>query len=350
MKILLDDIPFNKTMYPFGVVRSMVHCRVGIFTIFEKWNYYFPGKVEVASERAQHYPEENGYIQVAANIIPSGKDLQHICSGNKMIDLEDFRVIKFPWHIFQHNEWALQQDFMMITRGRKSAPIPEGNRFINPKNIFIEEGAKVSFSILNAEMGPVYVGHNAQIMEGSLLRGPISIGDNAIVKMGTKIYGATSIGPHCMAGGEIKNSVLNAYSNKGHDGYLGDSVIGEWCNLGAGTSNSNLKNNASLVKVWTKNENNYTIAGSKCGLMMGDFSRCAINTSFNTGTIVGICCNIFGSYFPEKFLKDFTWGDKQYRFEKAITDIRKWKKLKGKKVSESEIEILKNLYNSKQSL
>ncbi|MEO6819531.1 MAG: glucose-1-phosphate thymidylyltransferase, partial [Ginsengibacter sp.] len=223
------------------------------------------------------------------------------------------------------------------------------NLITGRNTIFIEDGAKVRFSILNAETGPIYIGRNAEIMEGSLLRGPISIGENAVVKMGTKMYGATSIGPHCVAGGEIKNSVLIGYSNKAHDGYLGDSVIGEWCNLGAGTSNSNLKNTASMVKVWVRNNNNYRIVGNKCGLIMGDYSRSAINTSFNTGTIVGICCNIFG-HFPEKFIKDFNWGDQQYKFEKAISDIRNWKKFKNKKVTDREIAILKNLYHSKQSL
>ena len=349
MKILLDDIPFNELMYPFGIVRSMVHCRIGILTIFEKWNYHFPGKVEVASERSQYYENENEYLKVAANVIPSGEDFQNIIRSKKLTKFTNYCVIEYPWHIFQHNDWAIRQDFEMITIDRESLAIPEGNQVVNSQHIFIEEGAKISFSILNAEAGPIYIGRNAEIMEGCLLRGPISIGDNAVVKMGTKIYGATSIGPHCLAGGEIKNSVLIGYSNKAHDGYLGDSVIGEWCNLGAGTSNSNLKNNASAVKVWVRKNNNYKVAGNKCGLIMGDYSRCAINTSFNTGTIVGICCNIFG-HFPEKFIKDFDWGKEQYLFEKAISDIRNWKSFKKKKITDNEIEKLNNLYHSKQSI
>ncbi len=220
----------------------------------------------------------------------------------------------------------------MITSGRKSE-----NPSVLPimrsiaENIFIEAGAKLDFSILNAESGPIYIGKNAEVQEGCLLRGPISIGEGSRVKMGTKIYGATTIGPYCLAGGEIKNSVLMAFSNKGHDGYFGDSVIGEWCNLGAGTSNSNLKNNASPVKIWSKKDNDFVIAGTKCGLLMGDYSRCAINTSFNTGTVVGVCCSIFGNPFPPKFIDNFTWGDKKYIFEKAVTDINNWKKLKDRK-------------------
>ena len=349
MKILLDDIPFNELMYPFGIVRSMVHCRIGILSIYEKWNHCFPGKVEVASERSQYYENEDEYIKVAGNVIPSQKDFEAIIQNKKLIEFKDCRVIVFPWHIFQHNEWALKQDFTMITMGRKSQPIPAGNQVVNPGNIFLEEGVSINFSLLNAEKGPIYIGRDAEIMEGCLLRGAISIGNNSVLKMGAKIYGATSIGPHCVAGGEIKNSVLNGFSNKAHDGYLGDSVIGEWCNLGAGTSNSNLKNNGSPVKVWVKKNNDYTIAGNKCGLIMGDYSRSAINTSFNTGTIVGVCCNIFGQP-PEKFVKDFSWGDERYLFEKAISDIRNWKEFKGKSMTSIEIKALKNLYHSKQSL
>ncbi len=193
--------------------------------------------------------------------------------------------------------------------------------------------------------GPIYIGKNAEIQEGSLLRGPISIGEESRVKMGTKIYGATTIGPYCIAGGEIKNSIMMGFSNKGHDGYLGDSVLGEWCNLGAGTSNSNLKNNASNIKIWSKADNGFINAGTKCGLLMGDYSRSAINTSFNTGTVVGNCCSIFGDGFPPKFVADFTWGHEKYIFEKAIADISNWKKLKDREITEEEILSLKNIYH-----
>jgi N-acetylglucosamine-1-phosphate uridyltransferase (contains nucleotidyltransferase and I-patch acetyltransferase domains) len=165
--------------------------------------------------------------------------------------------------------------------------------------------------------------------------------------MGAKIYGATTIGPYCLAGGEIKNSVLMGYSNKGHDGYLGDSVIGSWCNLGAGTSNSNLKNNAGMVKMWSRQKNDFINAGNKCGLIMGDYSRCAINTSFNTGTVAGISCNIFGNPFPPKYIEDFTWGNEKYIFEKAVSDINNWKKLKGHEINDEEIQSLKIIYQKK---
>src|SRR5204863_3570859 len=163
------------------------------------------------------------------------------------------------------------------------------------------KGAKVEHSMLNASNGPIYVGKNAEVMEGCMIRGPFALGQNAVLKMGSKVYGATSIGPSCAVAGEIKNSVLFGYSNKAHDGYLGDSVIGEWCNLGAGTSNSNLKNTAGIVKVWVDSKDDYLPVGVKCGLLMGDYSRSAINTSFNTGTVVGVCCNVFCERFPSKY-------------------------------------------------
>jgi len=178
-----------------------------------------------------------------------------------------------------------------------------------------------------------------------MIRGPFSLGEGSVLKMGSKVYGATSIGPHCIVGGEVKNSVLFGYSNKAHDGYLGDSVIGEWCNLGAGTSNSNLKNNAGEVKIWTPR--GQVNAGHKCGLLMGDYSRSMINTSFNTGTVVGVCCNVFGSGLTPKYLPSFSWGNDgidRYEFERALNDIESWKKLKGKKISKKERSILKHIF------
>jgi UDP-N-acetylglucosamine diphosphorylase/glucosamine-1-phosphate N-acetyltransferase len=259
------------------------------------------------------------------------------------------KIIQYPWHIFFHNDWALREDFELITKNRKSAPIPATVQAIAPENIFIEEGATVSHCVINASTGPVYIGKGALIMEGSLIRGPFALCENSVVKMGAKIYGATTIGPHCVVGGEIKNSVMFANSNKAHDGYLGDSVIAEWCNLGAGTSNSNLKNSAGEVKVWNNNQARLINAGiTKCGLIMGDYSRAAINTSFNTGTIVGLCANIFGEGLTPKFIPSFTWGSKglsKYEFEKALVDIDNWKKLKGSSLNEEEKRRLKLIFD-----
>lgn len=182
-------------------------------------------------------------------------------------------------------------------------------------------------------------------MEGCLIRGPFALCEGATLKMGAKVYGATTIGPYCIAGGEIKNSIMFSYSNKAHDGYLGDSVIGEWCNFGAGTTNSNIKNTAGEVKMWNQAAKAFTGVGIKAGLIMGDYSRAAINTAFNTGTVVGVCCNIFSEGFPPKLVNNFTWGNEKYEFEKALLVIDNWKKLKGKSITEEEKEILKQLYN-----
>ncbi len=346
MNILLDDIPFNNSLFPFGTVRSIAHIRIGILTIFEKWQFYFPGKVFVASEKLIHKPDKFSSITFPANFIPSLEFLKKVAAQNeKIIFTPDCKILEHPWQIFEYNDWAINQDFKMITAGRNSQKIHDSNQLICPENIFVEPATKINFSILNAGAGPIYIDKNAEIEEGCLLRGPISVGKGSRLKMGTKIYGATTIGPHCLAGGEIKNSILMAFSNKAHDGYLGDSVIGEWCNLGAGTSNSNLKNNASIVKIWSKAKNDFVSAAIKCGLLMGDYSRSAINTSFNTGTIVGICCSIFGNSFPPKFIDNFTWGNEKYIFEKAISDINNWKKLKGLEITEEEVQSLKNIYH-----
>ena len=345
MNILLDDISFQHSMFPLGQVRSVAHLRIGILTIFEKWQFYFPGKVFIASEKLLHDFDEKECISYPANFVPSNEFLQQVSVANEKLDFApDCIILDHPWQLFENNNWAIREDFAMITAGNFSEKIASSNRVVCPENIFIEEGAKVSFSVLNAENGPIYIGKNAEIMEGCMLRGPVSVGENSVLKMGTKVYGATTIGPSCLAGGEIKNSILTAFSNKAHDGYLGDSVIGEWCNLGAGTSNSNLKNNASIVKVWSRELNTFIDAGNKCGLLMGDYSRSAINTSFNTGTVVGTCCSIFGNSFPQKFIDSFTWGNEKYDFEKAIADISNWKKLKLNEITQEEIQALKKIY------
>ncbi|HEY6900145.1 MAG TPA: putative sugar nucleotidyl transferase [Puia sp.] len=253
--------------------------------------------------------------------------------------------VRYPWHIFQYNAEALIADFQLLTGGRLSQPIPATVQAIAPENIFIEEGARLTCCVLNASTGPIYIGRNAEIMEGSLIRGPFAACEGATVKMGTKIYGATTLGPYSTAGGELKNVVIFGYSNKGHDGYLGDSVLGEWCNLGAGTSNSNLKNNACDVRVWHPASRSYLNAGLKCGLLMGDYSRCAINTSFNTGTVTGVSCNIFGPGPLPKYIPDFSWGaDDRYQWERVIRDIDNWKKLKNQSLTDTEIKTLKHIF------
>jgi UDP-N-acetylglucosamine diphosphorylase / glucose-1-phosphate thymidylyltransferase / UDP-N-acetylgalactosamine diphosphorylase / glucosamine-1-phosphate N-acetyltransferase / galactosamine-1-phosphate N-acetyltransferase len=344
MKIVLYDTSVRAGLYPFGIINPVSSIRVGILTIKEKWeritgNIVFDS-VESFLDSLNDKNEKPGLL-IESNIIPTKSWWQQYNGEITQPDSE----IKHACQIFQLNDWAIRQDYDLITKGRISQPISSTNKTIAPENIFIEEGAKVEHSIINASTGPVYIGKNAEVMEGCMIRGSFAMCEGAVLKMGAKVYGATTLGPFCMGGGEIKNSVLFGYSNKAHDGYLGDSVLGEWCNLGAGTSNSNIKNTAGVVKLWDNQSRSYLPIGLKAGLIMGDYSRAAINTSFNTGTVVGICCNVFGEGFPPKFISDFTWGKERYTFAKILEDINNWKQLKNKTITDEEIDILKNLYN-----
>ena len=387
--IFTEEFCQPENLYPFTLTRQIQDIRVGILTIREKWEQL----LKMASfdrweddykdlDKSIHIDknlEDGVFFMIHGNILPTPrliKTLKHLKNGEfisvngnagvifrftkneikepnkikitKAITIrDDVKSIQFPWDIFQLNDYAIRQDFELITRKRKSQKISKTNKVIRPGKIFIEKGAVMEHCILNASEGPIYIGKNALVMEGSCLRGPFSVGEGAIVKMGTKIYGATTIGPYCMVGGEIKNSVFFAFSNKAHDGYVGDSVIGEWCNLGAGTTNSNIKNNASEVKVWTpKGEMN---AGPKCGMFMGDYSKTAVNTSVNTGSVIGVSCNIFGVGLPPKYIPCFSWGSdglQRYELEKALIDIEDWKRLKGRTVSKNEKIILKYIFEN----
>jgi len=232
-------------------------------------------------------------------------------------------TIERPWKIFSLNGEAITADFNLLTKGRKSSTLSSTVNIVGHENIFVEEGFKGEYFTLNASSGPVYLGKDSEIMEGSVIRGPFALCEHSTVKLASKIYGPTTIGPHSKVGGEVNNSVLQAYSNKGHDGFLGNSVIGEWCNLGADTNNSNLKNNYTEVKLWSYSDNRFIKTGLQfCGLIMGDHSKCGINTMFNTGTVVGVSANIFGSGFPRNFIPSFSWGGAQgmsvYKLEKAL--------------------------------
>lgn len=365
------------TLFPFTCTRPVLDIRVGILTLREKWQRLFPaGKpaglpdnivpnATLAERIRREQPIApniaSGLSSVSfessasdtSPVLPA--DSQPASFESSLSPAAIARILPhaqrlvYPWHIFQFNDKALRDDFELLTNGRQSAPIPATVQVTNPDSVFIEEGARISHSILNASTGPIYIARNTEIMEGSLIRGAFALCEGAVVKMGTKIYGATTIGPYSTAGGEIKNSILFGYSNKGHDGYLGDSVIGEWCNLGAGTSNSNLKNNAGEVKVWNAPTAQFIGAGLKCGLLMGDYSRAAINTSFNTGTVVGVCCNVFGEGLTPEYIPHFSWGQQgrtKYIFEKALQDIANWKKLKNQSLTDAEIRTLKHIFES----
>lgn len=347
-QVFLTDKEISDNLFPFTLIRSAADIRVGILTIREKWNYYSGNRISVTDD-PENIPD-NATI-LSANIVPSSAFVHSLFNDGKISDdplWSSVRIIQYPWHIFMWNDWAIREDFLMITKGRQSEPIPDTVQVTNSRDVFIEPGARLAHCLINTTAGPVYIGKNAEIMEGSLLRGPIAVCEGAVVKMGAKIYGATTIGPYSVVGGEIKNAVIFGYSNKSHEGYLGDSVIGEWCNLGAGTSNSNMKNNVSEVRMWNQAGKEVISTGiTKCGLIMGDYSRAAINTSFNTGTMVGVCVNVFGGS-PPKFVPSFTWGvnpNVKYEFNKAISDIEKWKNLKGHTLDEKEKTRLKLIFD-----
>ncbi len=348
MLIISDDPRIKNQLYPFAQIRPVAEIRIGILTIKEKWEKLLGSRVNLQPNMLEEAPLNS----FPCNLIPTrsfaNDYLKGIISPDNYQEHSSFRILEFPWQIAEYNDWALREDFKLITEGRYSQPLPESVQAIKSTQIFVEEGARLEYCILNATTGPIYIGKQAEIMEGAVIRGPFALGEGSVVKMGSKIYGATTVGPHSVVGGEVKNSVIFGYSNKAHDGYLGDSVIGEWCNIGAGTSNSNIKNTASEVKLWHQPAKEFLNAGLKCGVMMGDYSRCAINTSFNTGTVTGIASHVFGEGLTAKYIPDFSWGSEgklRYRFEKALQDIGNWKKLKNKTLTDQDIQILKGIFD-----
>jgi len=342
MNYILFDGDVRNALLPFTYTKPVADIRIGILTIREKWESYLGLTTTTITEEylEEKYPmvemEEN--ILINASFLPTkhlvekikelskneaifkGEDVIafYTSDSQEEVNFDEYKQIEFEedilqvkntWDIFSLNAEALQQDFDLIFEGRASQPIPEGTRYINKENIFIEEGAEITFATLNASKGPIYIGKDAVILENSAVKGPFAMCEKAVLKMGTKIYGATTLGPFCKVGGEVNNSVLFAYSSKGHDGYLGNSVIGEWCNLGADTNNSNLKNNYAEVKLWNYDTGRFAKTGLQfCGLMMGDHSKCGINSMFNTGTVIGVSTNLFGSGFFRNFVPSFSWG------------------------------------------
>lgn len=341
--IFLDDTAIRRNLFPLTYTRHAACIRIGILTIKQKWEHLLGQEVFLE-------PKENR-VAVPANIIPTKNNFEEIIAqanaGNTILPTNNISIVKYPWDIFLQAGAALTADFELLTANKKSNEISFNNKTICPENIFIGSNVQMEYCILNASTGPIFIDDDATIQEGSMLRGPLYIGKSTVVKMGTKIYGATSIGHNCIVGGEIKNSTMLDNSNKAHDGYLGDSVLGAWCNLGAGTSNSNVKNTASNVQMQLQQGVEPINAGLKAGLIMGDYSRAAINTSFNTGTVVGVCCNIFGEKMPPKFVNNFTWGNEAYDLDKAIQHINNWMAFKKQNLTEAEKETLKKVYSQK---
>lgn len=356
MSYVLTDGAKWETFLPFTYTRPIAEIRVGILTLREKWEKHLG---ETTSTLSKDYlsskypaPTKAEGVVIDASFLPTKElveKIKQLAIGhalmlgetiiayrtnnlNQDIDINQLSKTSFvgevlqleqPWDIFSKNGDAIEADFELLTKGRKSAPLSTTNTVINPERIFVEEGATIECSILNASTGPIYVGSNAEIMEGSIVRGGLALCANATLKMGSKIYGPTTIGPHCKVGGEVSNSVLFAYSNKGHEGFLGNSVLGEWCNLGADTNTSNLKNNYAPVRLWNYGSESFAETGLQfCGLLMGDHSKTGINTMFNTGTVVGVSANVFGSGYPRNFIPSFSWGGAsgftKYRTDKAF--------------------------------
>lgn len=383
MNYILFDGPTRDGLLPFTFTKPVSEIRIGILTIKEKWEKLLGCTVTCLTEEylESKYPlvefDENVYID--ASVIPNMELATEIgfltenqvmmyndnmiafyaSNEQEQVDLESYEHIDFKGDlikletksdIFSKNYKAIKEDFDLLKKDRSSAVISDTNTIVGPKeNIFLEEGVDMECAVINVTEGPVYIGNNAVVMEGVLMRGPISIGEKSVVKMGAKIYGGTTIGPNCTVGGENKNVVFLGNSNKGHDGYLGNSVVGEWCNFGADTNVSNMKNNHSEVSVWDYAEDDYTATGLQfCGLFLGDYSKLGINTMVNTGTVIGISSNVFGSGFPEKFIPSFSWGinefQLEYNLEKAIIDAKKMCGLKKKEFEFIDEEILRHIF------
>ena len=382
MNYILFDGTVRAALLPFTYTRPVADIRIGILTIREKWEKYLGFTTTTLTEEylSEKYPmvEMDVNIMINASFLPNSvladmvQDLapnQAIFQGEEVIafytndtqeevDFDSYEIIEFSeecmtvqhtWDIFAKNDAAIRQDFELITEGRNSKPIPKSVNVICHENIFIEEGAKLEFVTLNASTGPIYIGKNAEIMEGSVIRGPFALCEFGRVKLASKVYGATTVGPHSVIGGEVNNSVLFGYSNKGHDGFLGNSVLGEWCNIGADSNNSNLKNNYEEVRLWSYETEGFARTGLQfCGLMMGDHSKCGINTMFNTGTVVGVSANIFGSGFPRNFVPSYSWGGaagfSTYLTSKAFQTAKIVMARRQVEFSEQDAKILEHIF------
>jgi UDP-N-acetylglucosamine diphosphorylase/glucosamine-1-phosphate N-acetyltransferase len=372
----------RNSLLPLTYTRPVCDIRIGILTIREKWEKYLGEKTSTITEDylSAKYPTEQSEEMMLINgsICPTPKLLKAIkglkvgqalvCQGNVVamyktkaqflseedstqeIEVEyDFIKINNTWDIFVLNDKALREDFELLTQNRKSAPLSSTNRVVGEQNIFVEEGAVVEFAILNAKEGPIYIGKDAEVMEGSIVRGPFAMCEHSVLKMASKIYGATTLGPYVKVGGEVSNVVIFGYSNKAHDGFIGNSVIGEWCNIGADTNASNLKNTYEEVRVWSIEKNTFVPTGQTFfGTIMGDHSKCGINTMFNTGTVIGVSSNIYGHGYQRNYIPSFAWGGttglKSYDMEKAIEVAEKMYQRRNVVMSQQDKEILRNVY------
>lgn len=383
--ILFDDS--REKMLPLTFTRPVCDLRIGILTIREKWENYLKTSTSTITEG--YLRDKFPLVSNAKNVLINGSicpnevlisEIMALQNGGRLISNgkllatridgavsffrketeggKEFRgeilSVEYPWDIFSKNGDAIKSDFELLTAGRTSATLSESNTVIGNGQLFLEEGATAEASIFNTSSGPIYLGKNTEVMEGAIIRGPFALCEGSQVKMGTKIYGPTTVGPQSRVGGEVNNSVIIGYSNKGHDGFLGNSVLGEWCNLGADTNNSNLKNNYDEVRVWSYETQRFAKTGLQfCGLIMGDHSKSGINTMFNTGTVVGVSSNVFGSGFPRTFIPSFQWGGAggftEYNKEKAFATAERVMQRRGKEFDEIEKAILSSVFELTKS-
>ena len=386
MQIILFDIASRAEFHPFSLTRPISAFRCGIFTAKERWELALQNEAFTLTENylTEAYPfsvtEGDEFLYINASVVFS-KELLHeikaltaesaLLRNNNIVAVRTknklsfpltadqtkhckavelnvaVRFLHYPYDMVLVNDQLIRTDVELIRSKKLSAPVSLTNQLINPEQIFIEEGAVVEFCTLNASTGPIYIGKDALLMEGSMIRGPFVALDNAVVKMGSKIYGATTVGKKCTVGGEIKNTIFFDYSNKAHDGYLGDAIIGSWCNIGAGASCSNVKNTAGEVKLWNPLLHQWISAGTKCGVMLGDYSKVSINASLTTGMVSGICSNILTTGLSPKFIADFTWNihtGEKYRLEKAFHDIENWMQMKQQTLTNNDKQILEYIY------
>jgi UDP-N-acetylglucosamine diphosphorylase/glucosamine-1-phosphate N-acetyltransferase len=381
--ILFDQEQSWKNLLPLTYTRPISEIRIGILTIKEKWDRELDTicSYSTRSHLVHKFPlkEEANSLFINGGLCPTPsliteikklKPQQALIKNNELIalfgetkdvnSLFSFEKIEFSgdilnvknvWDVFQKNGDALKLDFELLTKNKRSQPLSNTVTVIGDKNlVFLEEGAKAEACILNTTAGPIYLAKDAEIMEGSVVRGPFALGEHSALKLSTKVYGPTTIGPHCKVGGEVNNSVIFGYTNKAHDGFLGNSVIAEWCNLGADTNNSNLKNNYGNVKLFNYAQNKMADSGLQfCGLIMGDHSKSGINTMFNTGTVVGVAANIYGGGFPDTHIPSFSWGGSEgfetYRLEKLFETAEKVFERRSLKFNATEKEILTSVFN-----
>jgi UDP-N-acetylglucosamine diphosphorylase/glucosamine-1-phosphate N-acetyltransferase len=390
--LILFDTEAHDHLLPLTATRPMAELRVGLLTVRQKWERWLdmPAKSFITKEYLlQKFPIyiEDDNLLINAGVLPTDslcREIHSLTTNQALLRndeliaarlteaqierlIEDVEIgqlegielpetvelLQFsrPWHLLSHNEAAIRSDFELLTKGRNSQPLSDSNRLIGPADqLFIEPGASVEACILNTQNGPIYIGENTIVMEGCMLRGPVGLGSQVILKMGAKIYGPTVLGPGCRGGGEITRSIMIANSNKGHEGFLGDSILGEWCNLGADTNNSNLKNNYSEVKLWNYKNERFERSGTQfLGLIMGDHTKCGINTMFNTGTVAGVFANIYGAGYQRNFIPDFAWGGtdthyRSYQLKEALETAELVMQRRGQSLSDADRAILTHIF------